>query len=166
MALPGAELLFGGEPLKNHSIPACYGAYKPTAIKVPLKHFKTKKYHQLLTTELFGPFTLVVEYGTGDVDALLGLLEGLPSHLTAGIVSNDAQFTDKVLGATINGTSYAGIRARTTGAPQNMFFGPSGDPRGAGIHTVRAIRDTWSHHREVLTDIGPVDDDWTVPPPA
>ena len=90
LALPGAELLFGGEPLKNHSIPACYGAYKPTAIMVPLKHFKTKKYHQLLTTELFGPFTLVVEYGTGDVDNLLSLLEGLPSHLTAGIVSNDA----------------------------------------------------------------------------
>lgn len=38
-------------------------------------------------------------------------------------------------GNTINGTTYAGWRARTTGAPQQMWFGPSGDPLGAGIHT-------------------------------
>ena len=38
----------------------------------------------------------------------------------------------QVLANTVNGTTYAGIRARTTGAPQNHWFGPSGDPRGAG----------------------------------
>ena len=32
MQLDGAELLFGGVPLKNHSIPAIYGSYEPTAI--------------------------------------------------------------------------------------------------------------------------------------
>jgi hypothetical protein len=37
-----------------------------------------------------------------------------------------------VLAATINGTTYCGIRARTTGAPQNHWFGPAGDPRAAG----------------------------------
>ena len=38
-------------------------------------------------------------------------------HLTAALVSNDAQFTDYVLGRTVNGTTYHGMRARTTGAP-------------------------------------------------
>lgn len=37
----------------------------------------------------------------------------------------------QVLGNTVNGTTYAGIRARTTGAPQNHWFGPAGDPRQA-----------------------------------
>ena len=49
---------------------------------------------------------------------------------------------NKVLGATVNGTTYCGMRARTTGAPQNHWFGPSGDPRGAGIGTPEAIRIT------------------------
>ena len=40
-----------------------------------------------------------------------------------------------MLGNTINGTIYAGIRARTTGAPQQMWFGPSGDPRSGAWHT-------------------------------
>lgn len=56
-------------------------------------------------------------------------------HLTCGVVSNDPIFKDKVLGNTVNGTTYSGIRARTTGAPQNHWFGPGGDPRGAGIGT-------------------------------
>jgi 1-pyrroline-5-carboxylate dehydrogenase len=35
-ALPGATTLFGGKPLKNHTIPDIYGAYEPTAISVPI----------------------------------------------------------------------------------------------------------------------------------
>ena len=31
------------------------------------------------------------------------------------------------------------MRARTTGAPQNHWFGPCGDPRGAGIGTAGSI---------------------------
>jgi 1-pyrroline-5-carboxylate dehydrogenase len=117
LAINGAELLFGGAPLENHSIPEIYGAYKPTAIKVPLKHFKNKKSYKLLTSELFGPFTLVIEYGNNDIPYLLELLEGMPNHLTAGVVSNDQHFVQDVLGKTINGTTYEGMRARTTGAP-------------------------------------------------
>ena len=67
---------------------------------------------------------------------------------------------------TINGTTYHGLKARTTGAPQNHWFGPCGDPRGAGIGTPYAITYTWSHHREIISDIGPVADDWVMPPPA
>jgi len=37
--------------------------------------------------------------------------------LTAGIVSNDNLFINKIVGCTVNGVTYTGIRARTTGAP-------------------------------------------------
>lgn len=36
LAIPGAELLFGGGLLENHKIPAVYGSFQPTAIKVSL----------------------------------------------------------------------------------------------------------------------------------
>ena len=49
-------------------------------------------------------------------------------------------FQQKGLGATVNGTTYCGMRARTTGAPQNHWFGPCGDPRGAGIGLFAARR--------------------------
>mmetsp|Transcript_8450 Transcript_8450/g.12901 ORF Transcript_8450/g.12901 Transcript_8450/m.12901 type:complete len:213 (+) Transcript_8450:1054-1692(+) len=166
LALDGAELLFGGAPLKNNSIPAQYGSYEPTAIKVPLKHFNNTRKRKLLTTELFGPFQVVTEYTTGQFPKVMKLLDNLPHHLTAALVSNDPILTNYVLGHTINGTTYHGLKARTTGAPQNHWFGPCGDPRGAGIGTPYAIQHTWSHHREIISDYGPVSEDWTMPPPA
>jgi len=84
-------------------------------------------------------------------------------NLTAGVVSNDPIFLDQVLGQTINGTTYAGIRARTTGAPQNHWFGPCGDPRGAGIGTKEAILHVWTSHREIIRDFGPVNPNWKTP---
>lgn len=166
LELPDTELLFGGVPLKNHSIPAQYGAYEPTAIKVPLRHFKALRKRRLLTTELFGPFQIVVEYSNAQFPKVMTLLDQLPHHLTAACVSNDPLFTEFVMGNTINGTTYHGLKARTTGAPQNHWFGPCGDSRGAGIGTPYAIQHTWSHHREIITDHGPVPDDWTMPEPA
>ena len=74
----------------------------------------------------------------------------MDQHLTAGIVSNDINFINKIASNSVNGTTYAGIRARTTGAPANHWFGPSGDPRGAGIGTKEAIRHTWTAHREII----------------
>jgi 1-pyrroline-5-carboxylate dehydrogenase len=125
--------------LKGHSIPEKYGAYQPTAIQVPLKHFRGEKKFNLLTTELFGPFQIVVEYGDNDLSTVLDIMEGMSYHLTAAVVSNDPFFTEKVLSSTVNGTTYHGLRARTTGAPQNHWFGPCGDPRGAGIGSAEAI---------------------------
>ncbi|GIS76525.1 MAG: hypothetical protein CM1200mP12_22440 [Gammaproteobacteria bacterium] len=56
----------------------------------------------------------------------------------------------------MNGTTYTGMKARTTGAPQNLWvLGPSGDPRSAGIGTPEAIINTWSAHREIIKDTGP-----------
>merc|ERR1712130_885343 len=82
------------------------------------------------------------------------------------VVSNDPRFQDKVLGRTVNGTTYTGIKARTTGAPQNHWFGPAGDPRGAGIGTQYAIQLVWSCHREIIHDHGEIPAGWKQLPPS
>lgn len=160
-AIPGARRLFGGGVLEGHSIPARYGAIEPTAVQVPLAAID--EHFGLVTTELFGPFQLVVEYDDGNLGHVLDILGRMTQHLTAAVVSADIAFQNRVLGATLNGTTYCGMRARTTGAPQNHWFGPCGDPRAAGIGTPEAIRATWSGHREIIMDQGPLPDGWTVP---
>lgn len=65
--------------------------------------------------ELFGPFQIIVEYK--DIDDVLYVCEKMSHHLTAAIVSNDPVFTDYVIANTVNGTTYHGLKARTTGAP-------------------------------------------------
>ena len=139
LELDGTKILFGGVPLKDHSIPAIYGSWTPTAVYVPLKHFRGKKARKLLTTELFGPFQLVTDYSSSEEQKVLDIMESIPHHLTAAVVSNDVQFSERILGNSVNGTCYQGLRGRTTGAPQNHWFGPCGDPRGAGIGTPYAI---------------------------
>lgn len=165
LELDGTKLLFGGKPLTDHKIPSQYGAWEPTAIFVPMKHFRGAKKNKLLTTEVFGPFQIVTEYGNNEFEKVVDVLEEIPANLTAGIVSNDIVWKEKLLGMTVNGVTYTGLRARTTGAPQNHWFGPSGDPRGAGIGTPYAIQHTWSHHREVIQDIGPIPEGWSLPHP-
>ena len=56
----------------------------------------------------------------------------------------------------MNGTTYSDLRSRTTGAPQNPWFGPCGDPRGACIGTAEVIKLAWSHRRDIITDFGPI----------
>ncbi len=167
-AIPGARVLFGGRELNGgaHSIPKAYGAIEPTAVFVPLRMLAMKRWFDLCTTEVFGPVQVVTEYKDRQLDVVLGCLERMQAHLTAAVVSNDPQFVNYVLGRTVNGTTYAGIRARTTGAPQNHWFGPAGDPRGAGIGTKEAIQLVWSTHREIIHDVGPVAAGWAVPPPT
>lgn len=164
LAIPGAKLLFGGKELENHTIPAIYGAVQPTAVHVPLKELANEKYFKLCTTEIFGPFQVVSTWETDeDLEVVLQCLERMSHHLSAAVVSNDVHFINHVLGNTVNGTTYAGIRARTTGAPQNHWFGPAGDPRGAGIGSPEAIKLVWSCHREIIHDAGPVPKGWTLP---
>merc|ERR1712151_226898 len=119
-----------------------------------------------VNTELFGPFQVVTTYNDSEVDLVLELLERQTEHLTAGVVSNDIRFVNRIMANTVNGTSYAGIRARTTGAPQNHWFGPAGDPRGAGIGTPEAILQTWTCHREIIHDHGSIPAGWVQPPPS
>ena len=162
LAMPGAELLFGGKPLTEHNIPDCYGAFEATAIRVPLAEFSADHF-ELLTTELFGPFQIVVTYSSDELQLVLNLFERMSHHLTAAVVSADVVFQNTVLAATVNGTTYCGMRARTTGAPQNHWFGPCGDPRSAGIGTPEAIISTWSGHREIIMDQGVLPEDWQTP---
>jgi 1-pyrroline-5-carboxylate dehydrogenase len=106
---------------------------------------------------------VVVAYGDGELDSVLAVMERMSHHLTAAVVSADGAFQQQVLAATVNGTTYCGMRARTTGAPQNHWFGPCGDPRAAGIGTPEAIISTWSGHREIIMDQGPLPAGWRVP---
>ena len=157
LALPGAKLAFGGKALEGHSIPEEYGAVEPTAVYIPLETILSNdEAFAAATTELFGPFQVITSFKEGELDKVLQLVNRVENHLTAGVVSNNQHFIDEVLGNSINGTIYAGIRARTTAAPQQMWFGPSGDPRSGGIHTPEAIKLVWSSHREILYDYGPV----------
>ena len=116
----------------------------------------------LVTTEIFGPFQVMIDYSDNELPLVLEMCERMEANLTAAVVSNDVKFQQKVLGSTVNGTTYVGMRARTTGAPQNHWFGPAGDPRGAGIGTKEAIQLVWSSHREIIGD-ELVIDDWKQP---
>lgn len=58
---------------------------------------------------------VLTEYDDSQVDTVLQITEKMHAHLTAAIVSNDALFVQKMLANTVNGTTYAGIRARCTG---------------------------------------------------
>ncbi|MCL7045654.1 hypothetical protein MKW94_030958 [Papaver nudicaule] len=164
LEIPGSKLLFGGEPLENHLIPNIYGAIKPTAVYVPCEEILKENNFELVTREIFGPFQVVTDYKDGQLQMVLDALEKMEAHLTAAVVSNDLLFLQKVIGNSVNGTTYAGMRARTTGAPQNHWFGPAGDPRGAGIGTPEAIKLVWSCHREIIYDVGPVPHQWQIPP--
>jgi 1-pyrroline-5-carboxylate dehydrogenase len=163
LAIPGSELLFGGGPLEGHSIPDCYGAWQPTAVQVPLQALRGEHFAHI-TSELFGPFQVVVRYADSELDHVLQAMERISHHLTAAVVSADPVFQGRVLAATVNGTTYCGMRARTTAAPQNHWFGPCGDPRAAGIGTPEAIISTWSGHREIIMDQGELEQGWKVPP--
>ncbi|PON34682.1 Succinylglutamate-semialdehyde dehydrogenase [Parasponia andersonii] len=164
LLIPGSKLLFGGEPLENHSIPLVYGALKPTAVYVPLEEIVKDNNYELVTKEIFGPFQIITDYKEGQLPLVLDILEKMHAHLTAAVVSNDLHFLQEVIGKSVNGTTYAGLRARTTGAPQNHWFGPAGDPRGAGIGTPEAIKLVWSCHREIIYDFGPLTKQWEIPP--
>ncbi|EGR31662.1 hypothetical protein IMG5_104840 [Ichthyophthirius multifiliis] len=116
---------------------------------------------QLLKLE--GAKLLFGEYkDDNELNEVLQHFNQMENHLTAAVVSNDMVFINKIASNTINGVTYTGIRARTTGAPQNHWFGPCGDPRGAGIGTKEAILHVWTTHREVIQDIA-IEDGWKTP---
>lgn len=59
LQIPGSKVLFGAEALENHSIPAVYGAIKPTAIFVPLEEMLKESNFDVVTREIFGPFQVI-----------------------------------------------------------------------------------------------------------
>lgn len=110
LEIPGAKLLFGGKPIEGTKVPSCYGLYEPTAIYVPIEQIEAN--HELVFTELFGPFQIITEWEDKHLDMVLGQLEKTNLHLTAGVVSNDQLFVNKVLAHTVNGTTYSGKENR------------------------------------------------------
>jgi len=160
LEIPGAKVLFGGKPLTGHQVPAKYGMLEPTAVFVPLEEMMKEEHFGACCTEIFGPFQVVTEYNDSTEGRVRDACEKMSHHLTAAVASNDPRFQGRMLQATVNGTTYTGIKARTTGAPQNHWFGPAGDPRGAGIGTPYAIQLVWSCHREIIYDEGEVPAGW------
>ncbi|KAL7449117.1 hypothetical protein ACHAWC_003019 [Mediolabrus comicus] len=132
LEIPGSKLLFGGKELENHNIPDVYGAVEPTAVWVPLKEMLKEENFEACTSEIFAPFQVVTTFADNERHLVIDACERMSNHLTAAVVSNDVEFQTDILANTVNGTTYAGRRARTTGAPQNHWFGPAGDTRGAG----------------------------------
>jgi 1-pyrroline-5-carboxylate dehydrogenase len=163
LEIPGSYVAFGGKKLENHSIPDVYGSVEPTAVFVPLDELLKPENFEACCTEIFGPFQVFTEFTDESEDKVLEACERMSHHLTAAVVSNDPRFQGRILRSTTNGTTYTGIKARTTGAPQNHWFGPAGDPRGAGIGSPHAIQLVWSTHREIIHDEGEVPSDWTLP---
>ena len=145
----GAKLWFGDKKKYSDHIPNHLGFIEPTAIYIPLEQINENNI-ELVTKEIFGPFQVVTSYE--NIDNVLDICEQINDHLTAAVVSNDPIFVNYVIGNTVNGTTYTGEKARTTGAPQNHWFGPCGDPRSAGIGSPEAIIQTWSCHREIIKD--------------
>ncbi len=153
LKISNATLLFGGKPIsQKHNIPECYGSWEPTAVFIPLRRILSN--FDLVTKEIFAPFQIITIWETKkELEMILNIFEKMGSRLTAAIVDNDPGFLNYVLSRTTNGTIYAGIKARTTGAPQNHFFGPcSGHPADAGIGTDEAIRNVWSQNRTIIKD--------------
>jgi 1-pyrroline-5-carboxylate dehydrogenase len=95
-------------------------------VHVPISELLKPQHFGLCTTEIFGPLQVVASHDDATLPLVLAACEGMPTHLTAAIVSSDRAFQRKVLGSTVSGTTYCGARARTTGAPQNHWFGPAG----------------------------------------
>jgi len=123
LEIPGAKLMFGGKELDNHNIPEVYGAVEPTAVFVPLKEMLKDENFEVCTTEIFAPFQVVTTFADDERSLVIEACERMSNHLTAAVVSNDVEFQTAILANTVNGTTYAGRRARTTGAPQNHWFG-------------------------------------------
>jgi 1-pyrroline-5-carboxylate dehydrogenase len=144
--LQWGQLLFGGKPINVNS---SYGCYEPTAVLLPFEYFGIVPH-----TELFAPFQVIVPYNDSTIDGVLMYVNSFNDRLTCAIVSNDLMFQQKFLGETNVGTTYVGMRGRTTGAPQNRWFGPGGDPRGGSLGTPESILHVWTFSRVVTYDVG------------
>lgn len=89
LQIPGSKLLFGGKPLKNHSIPSIYGALEPTAVYVPIEEIlKDSKTYELVTKEIFGPFQVKPHY----INFIFYLHDLCGSYLTE--ILNDVSESD------------------------------------------------------------------------
>ena len=139
-----STLLFGRE-IDNSTC-----MWSPTCFSMSCYSFIEN--YDIVCQELFGPLQVIVQYDDDDIDNIIDTINKIDNKLTCAIVSDNIQFQHKFLENTVNGTTYVGLRARTTGAPQNRWFGPGCDPRGGSLGTPEAIRQVWSYSRSITTD--------------
>jgi 1-pyrroline-5-carboxylate dehydrogenase len=165
--IPNCDLAFGGTQVKEQGaefVPRQYGLINPTALRCRITDvLASEQAFATFSNEVFGPLQVIVDYTTEEIDLVLECMERLEHHLTAAVVSSDPNFCHKILANTVNGTTYSGIRARTTGAPTNHWFGPAGDPRAAGIGSIESILQGWTCHREIVHDVLDPASEWTTP---
>ena len=102
-ARAGAKLLWGGKELNGgkHTIPKKYGAIEPTAVYVPISEALKDDHFQTVTTEIFGPLTVITDYKDSEKDKVIEACERMNAHLTAAVVSNDIQFVQHMLANTV-----------------------------------------------------------------
>lgn len=67
-----------------------------------MEQFLQPEYFKICTTEIFGPFQVVVQYSDAQLDRMLDALENTEAYLTAAIVSTDIQFQNKVRSASLS----------------------------------------------------------------
>lgn len=134
LKIPGAKILFGGKPIEGTKVPECYGLFEPTAIFVPIEQISA--HAKIVFTELFGPFQIITEWEDSQLDLVLHHLESISLHLTAGVVSNDPVFVNKVIGSTVNGTTYTGNPPRQHSLPRGTwpFYRPGARPPHTRAH--------------------------------
>ena len=90
LAIPGEELAFGGKPITGAAadkVPPQYGLFEPTAVRVPIDSLLAdEKYFATATTELFGPFQVIVDYKEGEIDHVLALLNAMEVRAPRGLL--------------------------------------------------------------------------------
>ncbi|KAL0862876.1 hypothetical protein Bca101_041994 [Brassica carinata] len=153
LKIPGSKLLFGGKPLKNHSIPSIYGALEPTAVYVPIEEIlKDSKTYELVTKEIFGPFQIVTEYKKDQLPLVLDALERMHAHLTAAVVSNDPIFIQAnpfPSSSSINQSISSSLKDNDV---TNAWYYPAGKSRHSAVITVFAKKWLYSVFRSVISN--------------
>jgi 1-pyrroline-5-carboxylate dehydrogenase len=54
---------------------------------------------------------IVTEYKASEEHKVIEACERMHAHLTAAVVSNDMHFLHRILGNTVNGTTYYGVNS-------------------------------------------------------
>lgn len=143
------ERIIGGKPIEHLPYFNQYGYYQPTTVITNVEQLN--KNISYVSTEIFAPIQILSYYNEDDMDIIQSIIQQLPHKLTCAIVTNDVVIQHKLLACSQNGTTYIGLDARTTGTPQNRWFGPGGNPRDGAIGTPEAIRKMWTFPRSIIS---------------
>jgi hypothetical protein len=117
--------------LKDHTIPECYGAVRPTAVFVPLLAMRDPAVFKLVTTEVFGPFQVISEFEGETRDGMGARAWPVGWMATAAAPGRDATATQHNL--------IVNICVRKRYMPERQCQLYSGQQH-AGLHQQAALR--------------------------